>query len=148
MSNLQIVLDHFDNINARLEKLEANVNILTKDSNKNYDLTSVMDGIKLVAKNMTILNSKIDSIKSTNAITKSDILFEINKLHDMLNSINDTLYEMTRETEDENKEVYTDKEIYELKQQLSWNKLVQRTHMKKSTLQWHYYKYKKDNGII
>lgn len=148
MSNLQMVLDRFDNIIARLDKVEKNVDILMQDSSKKYDMTSVLDGIKLVMKNMIVLNNKMDGLKNTNILSKNDIIVEIDKINTRLNEINDCLYEMTREKEDDNKAVYTDQEIYELKQSLSWNKLCKRTGWKKSTLQWHYYKYKRDNGIV
>lgn len=148
MSNIQEVFDRFDMVISRIDKVEANINILAESINKKYDLTPVMEGIKLVNNNMLVLNHKIDGLKTAGSVNKADIIVEINKINESLNCINDMVYELTREDEEEHKKIYTDAEIYELKKQLSWSKLVDRTGWKKSTLQWHYYKYVKENGII
>ena len=149
MSSIQDVFDRFDMVMKRIDKLESNMNILLEDTNKKYDLTSVMKGLNTINGNIKLLVNKFEGLKTADAVNKADILVEIDKLNKSLNTINDAVYEITKEAEeDKPKKVYTDTEIFELKKELSWSKMVKYTGMPRSTLLWHYNKYKKEHGII
>lgn len=149
MSNVQEIFDRFDMVMKRIDKLESNMNILLEDTNKKYDLTSVMKGLNTINGNIKLLVTKFEGLKTSDAVNKADILVEIDKLNKSLNTINDAVYELTKEAEeDKPKKVYTDTEIFELKKELSWSQMVKYTGMPRSTLMWHYNKYKEAHGII
>ena len=149
MSSIQDVFDRFDMVMKRIDKLESNMNILLEDTNKKYDPTSVMKGLNTINGNIKLLVNKFEGLKTADAVNKADILVEIDKLNNSLNTINDAVYEITKEAEeDKPKKIYTDTEIFELKKELSWSKMVKYTGMPRSTLLWHYNKYKKEHGII
>lgn len=149
MSNIQEIFDRFDMVMKRIDKLENNMNILAEDTSKKYDLTSVMKGLNTINNNIKLLVTKFEGLKTSDAVNKADILVEIDKLNNSLNSINDAIYELTRESEeDKPKKVYTDTEIFELKKELSWSQMVKYTGIPRSTLLWHYNRYKKEHDII
>jgi predicted nucleic acid-binding Zn-ribbon protein len=149
MSNVQEIFDRFDMVMKRIDKLEGNMNILLEDTSKKYDLTSVMKGLNTINGNIRVLANLVEGLKTSDAVNKADILVEIDKLNKSLNTINDAVYELTKESEeDKPKKVYTDTEIFELKKELSWSQMVKYTGMPRSTLIWHYNRYKEAHGII
>ena len=149
MSNVQEIFDRFDMVMKRIDKLESNMNILLENTSKKYDLTSVMKGLNTINGNIKLLVNKFEGLKTSDAVNKADVLVEIDKLNKSLNTINDAVYELTKESEEATpKKVYTDTEIFELKKELSWSQMVKYTGMPRSTLMWHYNRYKDAHGII
>ena len=73
------------------------------------------------------LSSKIDNL--TNAVDMNNRL--VAKLYNAATNVSET------------NRVYTDAELYRLKQELSWKALSNRTGIKVSTLQYRYRKYSK-----
>lgn len=72
------------------------------------------------------------------------------KIHDLevkVDSIQHNVEKILVMVQTSSKQIYTDRELYDLKQELSWQKMVAKTHIPLSTLQCRVRRYKKANDL-
>lgn len=72
------------------------------------------------------------------------------KIHDLevkVDSIQQNVEKILAMVQTSSKQIYTDRELYDLKQELSWQKMVAKTHIPLSTLQCRVRRYKKANDL-
>lgn len=72
------------------------------------------------------------------------------KIHDLevkVDSIQQNVEKILVMVQTSSKQIYTDRELYDLKQELSWQKMVAKTHIPLSTLQCRVRRYKKANDL-
>ena len=100
-------------------------------------LKSVLKQIKtdiLISRNMSVNNS-LDTDK---------------KLHEIevkVDSIQQNMEKVLAVVQASEKQIYTDRELYDLKQELSWQKMVAKTKIPLSTLQSRVRRFKKANDL-
>lgn len=72
------------------------------------------------------------------------------KLHEIevkVDSIQQNIEKMVAMMQASEKQIYTDRELFDLKQELSWQKMVAKTHIPLSTLQSRVRRFKKANDL-
>ena len=101
----------------------------------------VYNALKVIKKEIEI---------SRNMAVNSNVDFEkqINTIEKKVDSIERSLEKLVALTEASNETVYTDRELYDLKQELSWAQLNKKTHIPLSTLQSRVRRYKKANDLF
>lgn len=87
---------------------------------------------------------------SRNMSVNSNVEFEkqIHNIEKKVDNIEKSLEKLLALTEASNETVYTDRELYDLKMELSWSQLNKKTHIPLSTLQSRVRRYKKANDLF
>ena len=103
---------------------------------KVYNALKVIKKEIEISRNMAV-NSNVDFEKQINTIEKK--VDNIEKSLEKLVALTKTSIENV---------VYTDRELYDMKQELSWAQLNKKTHIPLSTLQSRVRRYKKANDLF
>lgn len=100
------------------------------------------------------LKSALKTIKKDIEINRSmsvnqsvDTDKKIHNLEVKVDSIQENIQKILAIIQTSERQIYTDRELYDLKQELSWQKMVAKTHIPLSTLQCRVRRYKKANDL-